>query len=442
LREQLFREPSATAAELLLYEDALLFYLYYRYHERIAAAAFDQDGKNSARWRFYKEFQDEWRHYFESASVEFPTGHEPAHTFACYYQIARAFRYIFESIIGESSPAARLRASIWQSIFTRDMRRYRQTLYNRMGDFATLITGPSGSGKELVARALALSRYVPFDTGRQVFTVAIDDCFHPINIAALPATLVESELFGHRRGAFTGAISDRRGRLEVCPPLGAVFLDEIGDLEPEIQVKLLRVIETRVFQPLGDVASQRFKGKLMAATNRDLAEAIDGGGFRADLYYRLCSDQIETPPLSLQLRESPEVLSELVLFMAQRVAGAGVEDLASEAEEWILDNLGPDYPWPGNYRELEQCVRNLIIRRDYRPAARTGRMQAAGVFAEALEGSLTAEELLRRYCTLVYHQTGNYQEAARRLQLDRRTVKAKVDQPLLESLRSDPPAST
>src|SRR5262249_61527665 len=110
------------------------------------------------------------------------------------------------------------------------------------------------------------------------------------------------ELFGHRRGAFTGAVQDRAGWLEVCPPLGTVFLDEIAEVEPAIQAKLLRVLQNRTFSRVGDTAIRRFKGKLIAATNRDLAVEIEARRFREDFYYRLCADVIETPPLAPQLR--------------------------------------------------------------------------------------------------------------------------------------------
>ena len=139
-----------------------------------------------------------------------------------------------------------------------------------------------------------MSRYVPFDENKLMFAEEPENLSFPINIAALPGTLVESELFGHKRGSFTGAVQDKRGWLEECPPLGAVFLDEIGDLDAQIQVKLLRVIETRNFHSLGATNGQahRFQGKLIAATNRNLGSAIRKGHFREDFYYRLCSDQI------------------------------------------------------------------------------------------------------------------------------------------------------
>src|SRR5258705_295327 len=130
--------------------------------------------------------------------VRFPSGHEPRHPFACFRQIQRAFEITFRDIIGSSLPAARLRASVWQSIFTHDMRRYRRTLYARMGEFATLITGPSGTGKELAARAIAESRYVPFDERRFPFWAHGVSVFFSITISGLSPPLVEGEFFCHR----------------------------------------------------------------------------------------------------------------------------------------------------------------------------------------------------------------------------------------------------
>jgi hypothetical protein len=432
LQARLRSGTEARADDLLLYEGAILHLLYQRYYRQFLAAGFGPAAAQSdpGRWRFYNNFLADWRHFFHIDGVRFPTGHEARHTFACFRQIQRAFEQIFRDIIGSSLPAARLRGSIWQSIFTHDFQRYRRTLYARMGEFATLVTGPSGTGKELVARAIALSRYVPFDDQRLAF--ANDGGFFPINISALSPTLVESELFGHRRGAFTGAVADRKGWLETCPELGSVFLDELGDLDPAIQVKLLRVIETRTFHPVGDTAGRSFRGKLITATNRDLAALISKDRFREDLYYRLCSDQVVTPSLAEQIADSTAVMPELVFYMSRRVAGEEAEALAAEVLAWIAGHLPPDYAWPGNYRELEQCVKNVLIRRDYRPAAPRARDAVAQFALDARAGRLTADELLTSYVTIVYSRTRSYEETARRLGLDRRTVKAKVDRDLLK----------
>jgi transcriptional regulator with AAA-type ATPase domain len=422
----------ARESDLLLYEDAVIHVLYQRYYRQFYEGSFGTAVSQPSRWRFYNKYLADWRHFFDG--LRLPTPYDPRHMFACFRQIQRAFEQIFRDIIGGSLPAARLRASVWQSVFTHDMRRYRRTLYSRMGEFATLITGPSGTGKELAARAIAQSRYVPFDDRNLTFAGDEGVSFFPINISALSPTLVESELFGHRRGAFTGAIGDRKGWLETCPALGSVFLDELGDLDPAIQVKLLRVIETRTFHSVGETAARQFQGKLIAATNRDLAARIRQNQFREDLYYRLCSDQIVTPSLAEQLSDSPHVLNELILYMARRVAGAEADELAGDVTSWIEKNLGRGYAWPGNYRELEQCVKNVLIRRDYRPS----QSALAGPIEETLDAfrnaQFTADQLLSRYCTIVYRSTGSYEETARRLGIDRRTVKAKIDPALLTRL--------
>jgi DNA-binding NtrC family response regulator len=303
-------------------------------------------------------------------------------------------------------------------------------MYRRMAEFPTLITGPSGTGKELVARAIAGSRYVPFRPDRLKFEDAATDTFVPINIAALSPTLVESELFGHRRGAFTGAIGDRKGWLESCPSVGSVFLDELGEMDLGIQVKMLRVLETRRFSPVGDTAVREFQGKLIAATNRNLPLEVQEKRFREDLYYRLCADLIETPSLADQIKSDPEVLQGLLRYMTRRVVGDETERCLPYVEAWVRKQLPEDYGWPGNYRELEQCVRNIIIRGSYKPIRQeSASAEGDDRFLEDVRaGQLTASELVAYYAALVYRKTGSYEESARRLQLDRRTVKAKVNE--------------
>jgi sigma-54 interacting transcriptional regulator len=435
LRIRLLSGKDVREQDLVLYEDGVVHLLYNRYYPKFFETSFGRESSKdrSTRWTFYRDFLADWWHFLPE-NISLPARHDPAHTFACFRQIQRAFEQIFRDIIGGSMPAARLRAAVWQSIFTHDMRRYRRTLYARMSDFATLVTGASGTGKELVASAIAHSRYLPFDERKLLFA---DDAaaFFPINISALSPTLVESELFGHRRGAFTGAVGDRKGWLETCTQFGSVFLDELGDMDPAIQVKLLRVIETRTFHAVGDTASRKFQGKLIAATNRDLAADIRSGRFREDLYYRLCSDQVTTPSLADQLADAPHILPEIVHYVARRVAGDEGAELAGEVTAWIERNLEPDYAWPGNYRELEQCVKNVMIRRDYRPS-RSPVPDAVDEFVKDLRaGRLTADDALSRYSTIVYRQTGSYEETARRLGIDRRTVKSRIDAEFLARLK-------
>ncbi|MBE2214699.1 MAG: sigma 54-interacting transcriptional regulator [Opitutaceae bacterium] len=352
--------------------------------------------------------------------------------FAFYFQVRRAWVHTFAFIHGGSDALVALRARLWQSIFTHDMRRYQRTLYSRMGDITTLITGPSGSGKELVARAIGLSRFVPFDARERRFAADFAASFHPLNLSALSPTLIESELFGHRRGAFTGALGDREGYFETCGVHGTVFLDEIGETAPEIQVKLLRVLQTREFNRLGDTERRRFHGRIVAATNRDLAAEIRAGRFREDFFFRLCADRIETPPLRDILGGNIDELRCLVAHICTAQAGATEgPPLCDEVVTWIGRELGRSYPWPGNFRELEQCVRNFIVHGSYRPpigprAGGVGDLRGGDWVSAAQAGRLTMDALLQAYCRRVFDEAGSLEEAARRLDCDRRTVRRYV----------------
>ena len=425
LRARLVEGQKPSIDDTQLYLELVFYLLYDRFRERLESAM------SAPEVVFYDDFLEQARFYVSilPPRIAADVDAELPHWFAFLFQVRRASHHIFDFIVGSSLPAARLRGAAWQSIFTHDLRRYRRLLFGKMSDIATLVTGESGTGKELVAQAIALSGYIPFQPKRKQFEIDLGQAFFPLNLSALAPTLVESELFGHRHGAFTGALSDRKGFLAVCPALGTVFLDEIGDLDPAIQVKLLRVLQTRTFQPLGDTKSQSFEGKIVAATNRDLATEMRTGRFREDLYYRLCSDLITTPSLKEQLRDAPDDLRDLVLFIARRVIGKGgseeAETVTEEVIAWITNHLGLDYDWPGNVRELEQCVRNIIVRKEYRPTL-VGRDASSSV-VDLESATLTAEELLEKYCAAVYERTGNYLETARRLGLDRRTVKSKVE---------------
>ena len=444
LRDRLARGAEVSDADAGLYQDLVFYLLYHRHrvelHRHIGRTAQTPPGRPPPL-RSYDLFTRAYHHHMRVPGAALPAPPDPAHVFALFFQIRRAFNHIFDCIVGGSMPTASLRAAVWQSIFTHDLRRYQRVLYERMGDVTTLVTGASGTGKELVARAIGLSRYIPFDAESRRFTEHYTSSFHALNLSALSPTLIESELFGHRRGAFTGALADHAGWLAVCGPLGTVFLDEIGDLDPAIQVKLLRVLQTRAFQSLGATAAQRFEGKVIAATNRDLAARMRDGAFREDFYYRLCSDMIRTPSLREQLADAPGELHNLVLFIARRATNeAEAPAVAMEVERWIEQNIEPDYGWPGNIRELEQCVWNVLIRSTYRPHASdedttTGAGQSLAADLSAL--SLSADEVLDRYCTLAYARTGSYQEAARRLGLDRRTVRSRVDEAMLGQLRAE-----
>jgi two-component system NtrC family response regulator len=203
-----------------------------------------------------------------------------------------------------------------------------------------LITGESGTGKELVARAihtLSSRKSAPFIA---------------INCAAIPRDLLESELFGHTKGAFTGAVKDRVGKFQLADR-GTLFLDEVGDLPVELQPKLLRALQERIVEPLGGGKAQKIDVRVVAATNQDLEGAIADGSFREDLYYRLSVIPIHLPPL----RERKEDIPLLVRHFMNKFGQANVT-----FTKGTLDALAM-YSWPGNVRELENAIERLLIMR-------------------------------------------------------------------------------
>ncbi|MEL7024020.1 MAG: sigma-54 dependent transcriptional regulator [Pseudomonadota bacterium] len=208
-------------------------------------------------------------------------------------------------------------------------------------DTNVLVTGESGTGKELVARTI------------HDLSSRVDRPFVPINCGAIPGDLLESELFGHKKGAFTGAVSDRQGRFELAEG-GTLFLDEIGDMAMPMQVKLLRVLQERTFQPVGSSETRVADVRIVAATHRDLNEAVERGEFREDLYYRLNVFPIEMPALRKRLEDIPGLLRELVLGYEHR----GSKKL--RLQTCALNALA-GYAWPGNVRELGNLVERLAI---------------------------------------------------------------------------------
>ena len=420
-----------TDAQLNQYWDVVTYVLLYRHVVHLSPADVLKPSVSKKMWgNFLKDYE----HFVSVKGLDRIEIQAADHLFAILCQVHRAFSYIFYYILGDSLPSVRLRESVWQSVFTNDLRRYRRVLFDRMSALPTLITGPSGTGKELAAQAIGASQYISFDAARGCFPKEAADCFIPLNLSAMSPTLIESELFGHCKGAFTGAIADREGWLGKCPSFGSVFLDEIGELDLMLQVKLLRVVQQRTYTALGDDRQQQFLGKIIGATNRDLDQEMAAGRFREDLYYRLCADRIQTPSLRDQLQQNPNDLPALVRYVSRKLAGNDSDLLADQSTEWIRKNLGDDYPWRGNIRELEHCVSSIMIRGSYIPTGtRKNTLDDQPVSTEqpswtrsAVAGDLTADQLVQHYCHWIHQKTGSYEATARKLGIDRRTVKAKI----------------
>jgi two-component system, NtrC family, nitrogen regulation response regulator GlnG len=331
-----------------------------------------------------------------------------------------------------------------------------QEVYKLIGrvvnnDATVLLTGESGTGKELVARAI----HFKSPRWRAPFVA--------VNCSAIPGGLLESELFGHERGSFTGAHERRAGKFEMAGA-GTVFLDEIGDLPLELQPKLLRVLQEREFTRVGGPETLKLEARVIAASNQDLEAAIRARRFREDLYFRLGVILIHMPPLRERREDIPE-LTDYFVAKAGREMGGRATRVGREARDKLAV-----YHWPGNVRELENCVLRAALLASGTsiqaedialggggPAPRTSSADSASTFAELISrriGEMTAdsgrEELRGLYQKMVAemerplielaleHAGGNQVRAARMLGLNRNTLRKKITEHRIV-LRKGPP---
>jgi Nif-specific regulatory protein len=290
-----------------------------------------------------------------------------------------------------------------------------------------LIRGASGVGKELVAHAIHYNSYRAAKP------------FVKVNCAALPETLIESELFGHEKGAFTGAISRRQGRFELASG-GTIFLDEVGDFTPATQIKLLRVLQEREFERVGGTDTIKADVRVIAATNRDLDQLIAAGKFRPDLYYRLNVFSIHVPPLRERKTDIP-LLADHFVEKYSKLNHKNIQRISTPAIDMLMS-----YHWPGNVRELENCIERAVllssddvIHGHHLPPT----LQTAEATGTAHVGTLQAElENVEREFILdaLKSARGNMAKAARSLGLTERVMGLRVEKHKIDPKRFRPGA--
>ncbi len=333
-----------------LLEYAYLFLIYHQYHEKF-------DNHINAQLSAGDEplpvaFAQECIAKIKDGGI----GQEDAvRYFSLFFQMRRAFFFI-NLIVGKSSSIKNLRLALWNNVFTHDIGLYNSYLWNRMEDFSTLILGETGTGKGMAATAIGRSGFIPFLEKKNSFAESFTRAFVAINLSQYPEELINSELFGHKKGAFTGAIGNHQGVFERCSPYGAIFLDEIGEISVPVQIKLLRVLEERTFSPVGSHQQKKFQGRIIAATNRKLVKKRQQGTFRDDFYYRLCSDTILVSSLRERLQEDPQELSRLLNITLERITGRSSQELSKNVEKILSKTVRKNYHWPGNGVMIESGV--------------------------------------------------------------------------------------
>src|SRR5262245_27242289 len=410
------------ADDRLLLEPGLLYVTYHRYVPQLDAHIERQAAK--AGEPLAAPFgEDAVRELVQMGFVE----DRATRLFAFFFQLRRAFYFIGRALAGESESMQRLRQALWNNMFTHDMRGYEAALWSQMEDFSTLLLGETGTGKGSAAAAIGRSEFIPYLPHERRFATNFTESFIAINLSQFPENLIESELFGHRKGAFTGAIDHHQGIFERCNRHGALFLDEIGEVSIQVQIKLLQVLQERTFTPVGGRERKRFSGRVIAATNQRLDDLRRQGRFRDDFFYRLCSDVIELPTLRQRIAESPKEMEQLVELLVARIAGTEAPALVASVLEALERGLPRGYPWPGNVRELEQAVRRVLLTGSYTAQSAGGTLSEEEALVEKLRaGTLAADELLARYCGMLRRRLGSYAEVARVTGLDPRTSRKYV----------------
>ncbi|MCC6907111.1 MAG: sigma-54-dependent Fis family transcriptional regulator [Phycisphaerales bacterium] len=276
-------------------------------------------------------------------------------------------------------------------------------------DVTVLIQGESGTGKELIARAIHANsrrRYLPIV---------------PVNCGAIAENLLESELFGHEKGAFTGADRKRRGKIEMAHG-GTLFLDEVGAISPKMQVELLRALETKEFHRVGGMESIKVDFRVICATNEDLEQAVRDGRFREDFYYRVNVFSIEAPPLRSRTSDIPLLANHFLHRYAQQM-DKRITEISPEAMKLLME-----YDWPGNVRELSNAIeRAMVVGSPPAIRAEDFPLRAGRGIGSAANGAAALEEVERRHIAEILKRTDwNITQAARILAIDRVTVYNKI----------------
>jgi len=336
--------------------------------------------------------------------------------------LRKAYNQVYKTGLQGYNPAQGTRKRTQREAPVSEYHRPKQKMqdtYRLLEDLANLettvlVTGESGTGKELVAKALHYS-------GQR--------SFHPfvaVNCSALAESLLESELFGHVRGAFTGAIKDKQGRFEAANG-GTIMLDEIGDISPLIQLKLLRVLQEKVFERVGESVPRKMDVRVIACTNKNLKEKVRRGEFREDLYYRLMIVEVALPPLRERMEDLPPLIDHFLHAFNERFQ----KDIEGVSQEVL--NKFMLYSWPGNVRELEHTIehafilcRGKVITLEHLPTAIRDSIEADKIKTNGKQYAkkFTGEE---KILEALDKTDGNKAKAARLLGINRRTLYRKIN---------------
>jgi DNA-binding NtrC family response regulator len=442
----------ASPEDLAMYRAAAIYALWDEHRDGIQALV-RADGVEVPFWDKFVATYGRLR--LDQADLGVPA---PGHLLALMVQWWRNVAIISKSLPGNAPCVVALRVAVFRANMGPDLCTYAAGLYRCMDEIPVLITGETGTGKERVATCIGQGGYIPFDEQKRCFVMPYRTAMHVKNLSTVPHDLLASELFGQKRGSFTGATADRVGLFAIVVAYGSLFLDEIGEIPEWVQVMLLRPLENREIVAVGDTQPREILGRAIFATHQDLEAKCAAGEFRADLLERMNGVRIHLPPLRNILAESPEELWRYVKgFLTDRkITDAARRDVWTQQIVTYIRKEMAGHGWTRNLRELRHLTERFLLSEGTMPkpkvvpaplgpvmqaasaeeeesvasrAPMTVAMPSSGFFGpRAKRGELQAEDLLRAYVTEVYVLNDmNLAETARITGLDWRTVRKLID---------------
>lgn len=427
-------------AAIQLYEGLLRIVLQSRFEPvfRSLAQASQGAGLMLRRVTSYEQFVKDAEPWLALPGEPLPLRAGLPHLFAFLFQLRRAALLIEDrSFLGRSRAAADVRIALWRALFSRDLGRYERALYLQMHRLPVLVTGPRGTPKEDVARVIALCGYVPFDPERLRFTSEPALALRPWDARSVAPAAPEVKAVA--RGASEAASADAPTREAAQAPASRNDCWVVNGLDCLDGPEQSQLAE-RLREFLGSGEPGRGPGlgpRVITISDGDLEAAVKAGEFRDDLYHWLSAHRVELPALATELRQHPQ---DLRFYVTQAISalleGGELRAAVDEVVEFIERKLS-HHVFPGNQRELAHCARAILMGGEYRPPSRPVEAAEGALSSLAqrfVAGDFDMDGLLDAYCTLMYGRTGSYQESARRLGIDRRTVKSRVNAALLSEL--------
>jgi hypothetical protein len=283
------------------------------------------------------------------------------HYLAIYFQMRRARYFLNTTLVGNSASIEKLRHDLWNSIFTHDFSLYERFLWDRVRELSTLFVGAAGTGKKTAAAAVSYCSYIPFVENLESFAESFVGCFIPVRVGQYSGLRLESELFGHKKMAYSEALENYQGVFSRCTAAGTIFLDNICEVPLPVQARLQGVVQDHTFTPVGDQTHHKYRGRVMAAAQGKIATIRAEGRLREDLYLHLGVNTISLPSLQQCLQENPADLELLIVHILEKYTEQSATQLVGRVIERMHEHVGIGYAWPGNLLELEQIVKRILM---------------------------------------------------------------------------------